>query len=266
MIKFFTDRFIIHAKQIIRRSLPAYLQDLLKLTFLGKRYQVVQGPLTYNQDGLATLHNSDFIRDPRFSRAYALGKATGSWGGDPLWRVQVCCWAASVARNLEGDFVECGVNRGGYSRAVIDYVGFDGLGKKFWLLDTFEGLLPDRITEEERKSGIAEYDYAECYDEVVRTFGGFRNVIIIRGPVPETLVQAEADKVSYLSIDMNCVEPEIAAAEYFWDKLVTGAVVILDDYGWKRHINQKLAFDAFAKRKNVTILSLPTGQGLIVKP
>jgi hypothetical protein len=65
---------------------------------------------------------------------------------------------------------------------------------------------------------------------------------------------------------MNCVAPEIAAAEYFWDKLVPGAVVILDDYGWEAHYEQKLAFDRFAARKGVMVLTLPTGQGLIFKP
>jgi hypothetical protein len=65
---------------------------------------------------------------------------------------------------------------------------------------------------------------------------------------------------------MNCVEPEIQAANYFWDKLVSGAVMILDDYGFGPHIEQKKAFDIFAKEKKVEILSLPTGQAIIFKP
>jgi hypothetical protein len=65
---------------------------------------------------------------------------------------------------------------------------------------------------------------------------------------------------------MNCAAPEIAAAEYFWDKLVPGAVIVLDDYGWKIHYEQKEKFDRFAARKGVRVLALPTGQGLIFKP
>ena len=34
---------------------------------------LVQGPLTYNQDGLATRHNVDFLRDPRFVEACRVG-------------------------------------------------------------------------------------------------------------------------------------------------------------------------------------------------
>jgi hypothetical protein len=65
---------------------------------------------------------------------------------------------------------------------------------------------------------------------------------------------------------MNVTKPEIDAMEYFWDKLVSGAVLIHDDYGFPQHINQKHAVDAFAKQKNVPVLSLPTGQAIIFKP
>ncbi len=84
--------------------------------------------------------------------------------------------------------------------------------------------------------------------------------------IPDTLPQVKAEKVCYLLIDMNCAAPEIAAAEYFWDKLVSGAAIILDDYGWDGHIVQKQAMDEFARRKGVSVLQLPTAQGLILKP
>ena len=55
----------------------------------------------------------------------------------------------------------------------------------------------------------------------------------------------------------------IAAAQVI---VYAGAVMVLDDYGWSRHIVQKHAFDAFAAKRGVLVLPLPTGQGLIVKP
>jgi hypothetical protein len=49
--------------------------------------------------------------------------------------------------------------------------------------------------------------------------------------------------------------------------MVSGGVIVLDDYGWGGyHMEQKLGFDQFAARRDVDILSLPTGQGLIFKP
>jgi hypothetical protein len=88
----------------------------------------------------------------------------------------------------------------------------------------------------------------------------------VKGRIPESLSEVAAERVSFLSIDLNNAAPEIAAAKFFWDKLVSGAAMILDDYGWKKHIVQKRAFDEFAKHRGVPILSLPTGQGLILKP
>lgn len=233
---------------------------------------LVQGPLTYNSDGLATQHNCDFIRDPLFAEAYRLGISTGHRFGANLhveWRVFVCCWAAHQATHLNGDFVECGVNTGILSRAIMHYIGFENMPeRKFWLLDTFQGIPEELLTHEEKRIGVQKQNvaYFDCYELVKKTFSRFSNAVIIRGRVPDTLVEVSSERVCYLSIDMNSVIPEIAAGEYFWDRLVPGAVVVLDDYGWSPHINQKIAWDKFADKRGVKILALPTGQGLIIKP
>ena len=64
---------------------------------------------------------------------------------------------------------------------------------------------------------------------------------------------------------MNAVMPEIAALDFFWDKISKGGVILLDDYGFKEHLAQKETQDVWAKNHGVAILSLPTGQGLIIK-
>jgi precorrin-6B methylase 2 len=106
----------------------------------------------------------------------------------------------------------------------------------------------------------------DLYDNAVSNFAEFNNVTIIRGSVPSTLSTVEIGDVAYLSIDMNNTVPEIAAANYFWDKLKPGAPIVLDDYGFVRYETQKRAFDKWAADRCVEILALPTGQGLIVKP
>ncbi len=207
------------------------------------------------------------MQDARFAHAYEMGKRTGSWDPwDIHWRAYIACWAANKVKDLPGDFVECGVNRGGLAMTVMTYIDFRSLPKCFYLLDTFCGLVEKYISEEERQRGIKPGGYEECYESVCATFRDYPNVSIVRGSVPDTLPQVASDKICYLSIDMNCREPEIAAAEYFWEKLVGGAVVLLDDYGFTGHLAQKQAFDAFAAQRGVQVLSLPTGQGLIIKP
>jgi len=227
-----------------------------------------QGPLTYVKDGVATSNNSDFLQDERFRKAYQLAEQTSPWKGFEMqWRTFVVCTLAEIVKRLPGDFVECGVNTGAYSRAVIDYIDFQKTGKTFYLLDTYEGLVPGQLTEAEKAAGVKDYfdTYTNVYDQVVKTFSLFRTRII-KGPVPDTLSQCDAKEVCYLSIDMNVVAPEIAAANYFWDKVVSGGVIILDDYGFPAHIEQKKSFDRFAREKSVSILYIPTGQGIIFKP
>lgn len=241
------------------------IENRLKVKPMSHHYL---GPITYDTDSLTTSNNCDFIKEPRFAKAYQAAADTKPWEGFTLqWRTYIVCWFAEMVKDLEGDFVECGVNTGAYSRAIIDYIDFQKTGKLFYLLDTYEGLVPSMITEAEKKAGIGVYlkdHYENVYDQVIKTFAPF-NTKIIKGVVPDTLNQCNPDKICYLSIDMNCVEPEIEAANYFWDKLVIGGVVILDDYGFPLHIEQKKAFDVFAKEHNQTILCLPTGQGIIIK-
>jgi O-methyltransferase len=255
------------ARNRARKVIPARVVKAIRVLRDPDSYsKVVPRNWTYDEDGLATKHNCDFMNDSLFIESYNLGKSTGSWGDNEVhWRAYVACWAAVRARNLEGDFVECGVYKGGLALTVMNYVRFKTLGKKFYLLDTFCGLPAKCITDEERKQGITESHYEDCYDTVVETFKGW-NVEIIRGTVPETLSHIKTQKVCYLSLDMNSAVPEIAAAEFLWDRLVSGAVVVLDDYGWSGRIVQKTADDEFASKRGVQVLSLPTGQGLIFKP
>jgi hypothetical protein len=64
---------------------------------------------------------------------------------------------------------------------------------------------------------------------------------------------------------MNCTVPEIEAASFFWEKLVPGGMILLDDYAYAGYEDQNRAFRLFAAQKSAEILSLPTGQGLILK-
>ena len=243
----------------IRPFVPARLRRLRHALFVVKN-------ASYNTDGLMTIHDADFLRDPLFREAYRLGKETGSWGLSELpWRTYIICWAARHALALRGDFVECGVNRGGSSRAAMHYIDFPSHpDRQFYLLDTFCGF-PAELTNVATKRNLN--DYSECFEEVVQTFSGIQNVHLIRGKIPDTLSQVPAKSIAWLHIDMNVAEPEIAAAEYFWEKLVPGAIMLLDDYGFgEPYWRQKEAMNKFAAQKNVQILMLPTGQGLIIKP
>jgi O-methyltransferase len=227
-------------------------------------------PLEYEADGLKTWSKQlDFLTDERFLSAYNRGASGYSSleGQQPLdlrWRVSVTCWAAFHGSHLPGDFVECGVNTGWHSLAICEYVNFNSLGKKFYLFDTFCGLPPEQMSSFE--ATLPRHPYRECYELAVKNFSPFPNAKLVRGKVPDTLRSVEIGQVAYLSIDMNLAHPEKAALEYFWPKMVSGAICVFDDYAWVGMHEQKQAHDAFAAERGLKILTLPTAQGLLIKP
>ncbi len=235
-------------------------------------------PPAYNNDSLAVWKKDvSFLYEPAFVKAYQLGMDSGHKISRPKgsnvdihieWRVHVVLWAAWHARQLPGSFVECGVNTGIFSLAICDYLDFNSTGKDFFLFDTFEGIPEEQMAELEREDRVRanQEAYEDCYHIACRNFEPFPKVKLIRGRVPETLSSVDIGEVCYLSIDMNIAEPEIASLKFFWDNLVPGAPVLLDDYGWLGHSLQKEQMDKFASEKGVKILTMPTGQGLLLKP
>jgi hypothetical protein len=255
----------------LKAALPKPIERTLAL-LCGKASITNFNP-SYHHDSLATNHW--LSTDARFNTAYQKAVDMGL-AVDPHieWRAHVVCWAASVGAKLEGSFVECGVNRGFLSRIIIDYLGNT---PDFFLLDTYQGFDP-RYLSKAQADGLKAWHkasgrpgkwqqgmYDDCYDDVVQTFSDSPQVKIVKGTVPDTLPQVVADRIAFLSLDMNCAEPEIAALEYFWPKMLSGAYVVMDDYGHPGHEEQRDAFDKFSYDHGVPLMSLPTGQGMLVK-
>lgn len=241
---------------------------------LERRNQILAIPGSYVQDGLISIHNHEFMDDPAFVAAYRRGVAAAGTDYRWHWRVHVGLWAASMARNLDGDFVECGVNAGFMSSAIMRYLDWNSLDKTFYLLDTFAGIDARYVSEAERAEGILEKNekllearfYVTDPEAVARNFAEWPRTRIVKGSIPETLAQVDARRVAFLHIDLNCASPEVAALEHFWERLVPGAPVLLDDYAYWGYRQQKLAMDGLAARLGAPILSLPTGQGLVLRP
>ncbi len=250
-------------KDLLRRVMPSSLKKWVKKQVLHNQPTPTW---TYAEDGMCTMHIADFLEDKHFQKAYAAGKATGAWPeGDLHWRVYTALWAARQAWLLQGDFVECGVHLGGLAAAILTDLPWSKSPKRsFYLLDTFAGF------PQEHRVVAAEVHRDDYRDDVWKPvqahFKRYPSAKLIKGAIPQTLSLVNSTKVAYLSIDMNCAEPEVAALEYFWPRLVTGGVVLLDDYAFaESYRRQKDAIDKWAAPLGIPILSLPTGQGLIIR-
>src|SRR5262249_53548431 len=124
----------------MKQFFPPGVRRAFTRTLRAWGYQLVNLERMYEFDGLHTVHHARFRDNPRFESAW--NRAVQASGGvDPrsAWRIHIGLWAASIALQVPGDFVECGVNTGFLSTAILQYFDWANLHRRFFLVDTFAG-------------------------------------------------------------------------------------------------------------------------------
>lgn len=91
------------------------------------------------------------------------------------------------------------------------------------------------------------------------------NVTVTQGKVPEVLADMAPEKIAFIHLDQNNAEAEAGALEVLFERMIPGAVLVLDDYGRLGYRAQKLAEDPWLEKRGYRVLELPTGQGLVIK-
>lgn len=218
--------------------------------------------------------NTSFLDEPRFKAAWEFSRKGNeeAWkkqGNVPdiRWRAHVCCWAAHNVSGLEGDFVEFGVHGGLLSMAICHYLDFAKADKRFYLFDTYEGIPTGDLSGEEKATADTRNGsyYFDVFAIATRNFAPFPNAVLVKGALPKTLNETPISKIAYLSIDLNSARYERECIERVWDRIVPGGHVVLDDYAFKNHEDQYDMWNEFTASRGHMVLTLPTGQGLIVK-
>src|ERR1051325_2617444 len=183
-----------------------------------------------------------FLDDPVFAAAYA--KIRGSHQYDQYasphtiaWRLHTLVWAARNGIELDGDFVECGVFKGDFAWVVARLTEFARQTKTFYLYDTFSGFAPGYSSPADFPDAPGFFDFANTvyadpsiYHEVVQKFREFPNVRIVRGALPDSLLEAAPDRIAFLHIDLNSPAAEIATLDRLFDRVVSNGMIVFDDY------------------------------------
>jgi len=253
----------------------------LRLTFRNRisralisriKNYIVRHSYKYCFDNLATNNNLEVILSKDFLRAY--DRAIAAVGSDlkiPL-RVHQAIWCAQYALGIEGDFVEIGTGKGFTFSAIMEYFTKNSLlrvkNKKVYLFDTFLPVKPDFITGKQlEKSAVSmPTAYSDDVNSVRLNFSEWDNVLIIEGELPNSAEDflKTVPRISFLHVDLNHFKPEISSLEKFWPYLSYGAVVLLDDYANPGRQQQKSAHEAFFSNHGLSILTLASGQGLVI--
>jgi hypothetical protein len=224
------------------------------------------GVSSYMSDNLiAIARNLGFSRDRTFL------EAAGDACQQPedlhkLWRLHTYCWAISTALGLDGSLVECGVYEGLYAATALGTLGKAiQPDRDYYLYDTFQGLDDRYATENEMRLSGPGFSADGLEEQVRKRFAPWSNVHVVAGTVPDVLAETAPDAVAFLHLDMNCAGAEIAALEFFYDRIPDGGVILLDDYGRSEYEPMFDAYQAWFGARSHRILELPTGQGLIIK-
>lgn len=212
----------------------------------------------FTGDNLFTFgRNLSFLDDTEFMLAFNKYVET-EVEKSIIWRIHVMCWAAHQSMRIEGDFVECACYKGISARIICDYVKFGDSKKHYYLYDLFEHS-PEMIHHSMPEHG------SDLYSRVKQRFSDLERVHVTQGAVPEVLLRIAPEKIAFLHLDLNNAPAELGALELLFDRVSTGGIIILDDYGWLAYRAQKEAEDPFFEQRGYRVLELPTGQGLVIK-
>lgn len=137
--------------------------------------------------------------------------------------------------NLDGDFIETGVWRGGASIFAKVYFNLYGMNKKVFVADSFKGLPPPQVKEDEG-DGHYKIDYLRVsLPEVKNNFELYNaldeNVIFLEGWFEDTLPNNhQIEKLSILRMDGDLFKSTMDVFDSCYHKVVDGGVVIIDDF------------------------------------
>ena len=164
-----------------------------------------------------------------------------------IWRRHVLTWAGEHCKNLEGDFCDFGCYDGIGSKIVNDYCSLEDFNKEFYIYDVFD--LPPNSQPFPKHS-------ASLHQEVVNRFKDNKNIKIIRGILPESLIENCPKKIAFAHIDLNNTLAEIGVLEFIFDRIVSGGIIILDDFGWSAYREQQHKEKDFFQKRNLKVMEL----------
>ncbi|TPK22358.1 macrocin O-methyltransferase [Mesorhizobium sp. B2-5-9] len=147
------------------------------------------------------------------------------------------CLDEVVGEGVPGDFVECGVWRGGSCIFMAGYLKTNPTeNRRIFVADSFEGLPPPRLPQDAGLD-LSKIIYPELAvdDETVRE--NFRvygleseAVVFVKGWFKDTLPLLQTREIALLRLDGDLYESTMDSLDALYEKVSPGGIVIIDDY------------------------------------
>ncbi|WP_418301560.1 TylF/MycF/NovP-related O-methyltransferase [Lysinibacillus fusiformis] len=174
-----------------------------------------------------------------------------------------------IANEVQGDFVECGVWRGGSSMMVMETLRKLGVtDRDVYLYDTFEGMSEPSDSDidfcgnraeqkwlQSQSSSVNLWCYASLDDvksNIEKTSYPMDKIHFVKGKVEETLTESLPEKLCLLRLDTDWYESTYQELLHLYPLLSLNGVLIIDDYGhWQ---GARKAVNDYFKKYNVKML------------
>jgi O-methyltransferase len=138
-----------------------------------------------------------------------------------------------------GAIVECGTWKGGMSAALVEIGGPD---RDYYFFDSFEGLPPAKeIDGEGALAYQADKNSPHYRDNCCASLEDFQHTMsltnlptnrihAIKGFFESTFPSFEPTPIALLRLDGDWYDSTMVCLEKFWDHILPGGVVLIDDY------------------------------------
>lgn len=177
-----------------------------------------------------------------------------------------------VEQKIPGDFVECGVWRGGSSMMAAHTLRELGAtDRKIYLYDTFAGMSAptehdvnlhgsqaDALWNQRQSGAVNTWCYASLED-VRANMGsvGYPSdkLVYVQGKVEDTIPGTLPEQIALLRLDTDFYESTAHELEHLFPRLSKLGILILDDYGhWK---GARKATDAYFEKHGLKVFLSP---------
>jgi len=178
---------------------------------------------------------------------------------------------------ITGDFVECGVWRGGSAILAALTMQLKGqTDRAIYLYDTYTGMteptdkdkslatgeMLGTVWQKRKRDTHVDWAYAPL-EEVKRNMAVTSypedKLIYVKGKVEDTIPGTMPERIALLRLDTDWYDSSYHTFVHLFPRLSVGGVLIIDDYGFWQ--GQRDATDAYFAKHNVHILLTDIGGG-----
>lgn len=162
----------------------------------------------------------------------------------------------------EGEWIQIGVGKGGGALFLKALMKDLLINQKLYLIDTF-GTIPISDINQTKdlefikqlglsEQGLSKNNFLVDVKKLIKSFNLFDNIIVIEQDVNYFPTSKRPDKIALLHIDVDFYEATLSSLEMFYENVIPGGIIIIDDY-FMELLNCKEAVDHFFEKRGVKL-------------